>query len=105
MKISDEEALKHITAYDAPPEGFDPNVAEDRLLRKHGIPRRPDAVQEPKLRAMWDAAFASKPKFIKAEIAIDHVLSKRKRPVLDKRIETADFSPSGWAGDVVPGIH
>lgn len=101
MKISDEEALKHITAYDAPPEGFDPNVAEDRLLRKHGIPRRPDAVQEPKLRAMWDAAFASKPKFIKAEIAIDHVLSKRKRPVLDKRIETADFSPSGWAGDVV----
>jgi hypothetical protein len=99
--ISDEEALKHITAYDAPPEGFDPNVADDRLLRKHGIPRRPDAAQEPHLRAMWDAAFASKPRFIKAEIAIDHVISQRKTPVLDKRIETTDFSPSGWAGAVV----
>jgi len=46
MSISDEEALKHITTYDAPAEGFDPNVAEDRLLRKHGIPRRPDAAGE-----------------------------------------------------------
>lgn len=101
IEISDEEALKHITAYEAPPEGFDPNVAEDRLLRKHGIPRRPDAVREARHRAIWDAAFASKPRFIKAEIAIDHVMAKRKRPVLNKRIEVTDFSPSGWAGDVV----
>jgi Peptidase A4 family len=101
LKISDEEALKHITAYDAPPEGFDPNVAEDRLLRKHGIPRRPDAAREPLLRSIWDKAFASKPRFIKAEIAIDHVMATRKRPVLNKRIEVTDFSPSGWAGDVV----
>jgi hypothetical protein len=99
--MSDEEALKHITAYDAPPEGFDPNVAEERLLRKHGIPRRPDAAQEPLLRAIWDAAFASNPKFIKAEIAIDHVITNRKRPVLDKKVDAKSFSPSGWAGDVV----
>lgn len=101
LKMSDEEALKHITAYDVPPEGFDPNVAEDRLLRKHGIPRRPDAERERHLRAIWDAAFASKPKFIKAEIAIDHVMSQRKRPVLNKKVDSTDFSPSGWAGDVV----
>ena len=101
LNMPDEEALKHITAYDAPPEGFDPNVAEDRLLRRYGIPRRPDAAREPLLRAIWDAAFASKPRFIKAEIAIDHVMTKRKRPVLNKRIEITDFSPSGWAGDVV----
>jgi hypothetical protein len=99
--MSDEEALKYITAYDAPPEGFDPNVAEDRLLRRHGIPRRPDAAVEPHLRAIWDAAFASKPRFIKAEIAVDHVISQRKRPVVDRRIEGKDFSPSGWAGGVV----
>lgn len=99
--ISDKEALKHITVYDAPPAGFDPCAAQDRLLRKHGIPRRPDATREPQLRAIWDAAFASNPTFIKAEIAIDHVMAKRKRPVLDKRIETRDFSPSGWAGAAV----
>jgi len=99
--ISDEEALKHITAYDAPPAGFDPNVAEDRLLLRHGIPRRPDATREPRLRAMWDAAFASKPTFIKAEIVIDQVMAKRRRPVLNKRTDVTDFSPSGWAGAVV----
>jgi len=100
-KMSDEEVLKHIITYDEPPEGFDPNVAEDRLLRKHGIPRRPHPTREPRLRALWDAAFASKPKFIKAEISVDHVVSERIRPVLNKRIETTDFKPSGWGGDVV----
>ena len=100
-KMSDEEALKHIISYDAPPEGFDPNVAEHQLLRKHGIPRRPDAAREPRLRALWDSAFASKPRFIKAEIAVDHVVSERKRPVHNKRVDISDFSPSGWGGDVV----
>lgn len=101
-KISDKEALKHFTAYAAPPEGFDPTVAEPRLLRKHGIPRRPDAVKEPHLKAIWDSAFASKPTFIKAEIAIDHKLAKRKRPVISKKAKGKEFSPSGWAGVVVP---
>jgi hypothetical protein len=99
--LSDEETLKHVTAFDAPPEGFDPNVADDRLLLRHGIPRRPHAQREPLLRKLWDSAFASKPRFIKAEIAIDPIMSKRRRPVLDKRVESLDFSPSGWAGDVV----
>ncbi len=103
QKMTDQEALSHFIAYDAPPEGFDPNVAEERLLRKHGFPRRPDAAREPHLRAIWDRALASKPRFIKAEIAIDPVMAKRKRPVLDKRIEVKDFSPSGWAGAVVLG--
>jgi hypothetical protein len=101
-KISDKEALKHFTAYAAPPEGFDPTVAEARLLRKHGIPRRPDAAKEPHLKAIWDGAFASKPTFIKAEIAIDHEMAKRKRPVIAKKATGKDFSPSGWAGVVVP---
>jgi len=28
-------------------------------------------------------------------------MAKRKRPVLNKKLEVSDFSPSGWAGDVV----
>jgi hypothetical protein len=112
LQMSDAEVLKHITTYDAPPAGFDPNTAEDRLLRKHGIPRRPDVVSEPHLKRIWDAAFASKPTFIKAEVAVDHVMAKRKTPVINK--ESADkkdagkkttgkkFSPHGWAGAVVP---
>jgi Peptidase A4 family len=101
LNISDEEALRHFTTYDVPAAGFDPSTAEERLLRKHGIPRRPDATREPRLRAIWEAALASKPKYIKADIAIDRVMAKRHRPVLNKKIESVDFRPSGWAGDVV----
>jgi hypothetical protein len=89
LKMSDEEVLKHIVCYDAPPPDFDPSTAEARVLRKHGIPRRPDAEKEPHLRKLWDKAFAAKPTFIKAEVAVDHTMSKPKRPVangkLDKR--------------------
>ncbi len=99
LQMSDNDVLKHITTYDAPPAGFDPHTAEDRLLRKHGFPRRPDAIKEPHLKAIWDTAFASKPRFIKAEVAVDHVMAKRKRPVIDKT-DGKKFSPSGWAGVV-----
>jgi hypothetical protein len=102
LKMSDENVLKHIVCYDTPPIDFDPSTAEARVLRKHGIPRRPDAEKEPHLREIWDRAFASKPKFIKAEVAVDHIMSKRKRPVIDKKLDRVDFSPSGWAGAVVP---
>src|SRR5690349_15195685 len=102
LKMSDEEALKHIICYDALPGNFDLNTAEPRVLRKYGIPRRPDAEKELHLRRLWDRALASKPTFIKAEVAVDHILSKRKRPVLNKKLDTVDFSPSGWGGVVVP---
>jgi hypothetical protein len=102
MQMSDEEVLKHITTYDAPPPDFDPNTADDRTLRKHGIARRPHPVDEEHLRAVWDRAFASKPTFIKAEVAIDRELSKRKHPVINAHPGIDQFSPSGWAGAVVP---
>jgi hypothetical protein len=84
VKMSDAEVLKHIVCYDAPPADFDPTRAAARALRKYGIPPRPDAEKEPHLRRIWDRAFASKPTFIKAEVAVDHTMSKRKRPVIEK---------------------
>ena len=100
LKMSDEEVLKHITTYEAPPAGFDPQAAEDRLLRKHGIPRRPDAAKEPHLRKLWDQAFATKPKFIKAEVAVDHVMAKRQRAVMEKKaapMSSARAVGRGWS--------
>jgi Peptidase A4 family len=102
LKMSDAEVLKHIVCYDAPPADFDPSTAAAQVLRKHGIPRRPDAEKEPHLRRIWDKAFDSRPTFIKAEVAVDHTMSKRKRPLIDKKPGRVDFSPSGWAGAVVP---
>jgi hypothetical protein len=83
LEMTDAEVLKHIVCYDAPPPDFDPTTADARLLRKYGIPRRPDAEKEPHLRRIWDRAFASKPTFIKAEVAVDHTMSKRRRHVIE----------------------
>jgi hypothetical protein len=103
-QMSEEEVLKHITCYDAPPEDFDPFTADARLLQKHGIPRRPHPENEAHLRAIWDRAFKSKPKFIKAKVSVDPIMSKRKRHVLNAKANAkdnaADFSPHGWAGAV-----
>jgi hypothetical protein len=63
LKMSDQEVLKHIICYDAPP----------------------DVEKEPHLRKLWERAFASEPTFIKAEVAVDHTMSKRKRAVINKR--------------------
>jgi hypothetical protein len=38
-KTSDQDVLKHITTYAAPPAGFDFDSAAPRSLYKHGIPR------------------------------------------------------------------
>src|SRR5262245_8579447 len=107
-RTSDQNALKHITTYAAPPPGFNPDRAAPRSLYRHGIPRRPDAIKEPHLKAIWDRAFASKPTFIKAEVEVDYVLSRRKRPVIARPVIAAvgqpakrkKFNPSGWAGVV-----
>ncbi len=97
-RMSDKDAMKHFRTYAAPPYGFDPDdaAAADAAQARFTAPagRR----KEPQLRAMWDNVFSSKPTFITAEIAIDHTLTRRKRPVIKKRANALRFSPSGWAG-------
>jgi hypothetical protein len=77
--MTDQETLKYYSTYDPPPADFNPLQAEDRLLRVHGFPRRPDAVKEPRLRELWDQAFSTKPSIVKAELAVNHELTKWKR--------------------------
>src|SRR5271170_6761849 len=65
--LTAEVTQMNITTFKAPPEGFDPVTAPLKTLALHGIPRRPDPQAEPGLRALWDKAFARKPKFIVPE--------------------------------------
>jgi hypothetical protein len=102
LRLSDEEVMKYITRYDAPPEGFDPFTAHDRLLRKHGFPRRPHPVKEPELKAIWDRAFQSKPTYVKAQVSVDPIMSRRKRPLITLDSKGGKFRPGGWAGAVQP---
>lgn len=102
LKMSEAELLKHITTFDGPPKDFDVRTAHDRDLRKHGLPRRPDPKTEPHLAALWEKVIAAKPRYIKAEVALDRVMMNRRRPVIEKIPKKGDFSPSGWGGVVVP---
>jgi len=49
---------------------------------------------------MWSRAFAHPPNFVKAELSIDPVMSKRN-PL---RRKGPAFSPSGWGGVVVETV-
>lgn len=89
----------HYPTFELAPEDFDPYTAEPRLLRKYGFPRRPDIKTEPGLRKLWDNVFASKPKLIKAELAVDHKRAKLKSERALKQ-DGVDFSPLGWGGFV-----
>lgn len=91
------DVLDLYRTYDAPPEGFDPRKATDKELVHHGFPRRPDAETEPELDRLWKRAFARQTSFVKAELEIDPVMSKRD-PL---RGRGSEFGPSGWGGAAV----
>lgn len=80
-------------AFEPPPEGFDPHTAPQEVLRRHGLPRRPDPDREPALARLWKRALVRPPTFIKAELAVDELMSsrgpqRRRRPAVE--------GPSGW---------
>jgi Peptidase A4 family len=88
----------NITTFKAPPDDFDPVTAPLKTLALHGIPRRPDPQAEPGLRALWDKAFARKPKFIvpKANPALVWKSAPHRVP------KQKEFGLAGdWAGAVV----
>jgi|GEM_PF-1638022 len=112
MLNHDDEVLSRLKVYEAPPDGFDPHSASDKLLRKHGFPRRPDPEKEPQLSKLWRDAFSRPVKVIKPQLAVDRVMSQRRpllnmnapeKNTLNKHAQSkkSDFGPSGWGGVIV----
>lgn len=94
-EMSEAEILRHFTAYDPPPPGFDPLRASHHLLRKHGYPHRPDPHKEPRLYKLWSETLARPLKIIKAELQVDRSIVHR-HPL---RTPQASYGLSGqWAG-------
>ena len=85
-----------LRAYHPPPDGFDPHTAADELLRRHGLPRRPDPGREPSLARAWRRAFARPVTFTGAELAPDPVLSSR----VPFGGQGTEFDLNPWAGVV-----
>ncbi len=91
------DVLSQVRTFEPPPAGFDPHRAADNLLLHHGFPRRPDPEREPELLRRWQRAFRPGTKMIKAELALDPIMSRRN-PLYKRQ---ADFQPQGWGGVVV----
>jgi len=88
-------------ACEPPPDGFDPHTAPQEVLRRHGLPRRPDPDREPGLARLWKRALVRPPTFIKAELAADQLMSgrdprRRRRPAVDAQNGLNWADP--WAG-------
>jgi len=93
-----ETPNRRITTFAAPPRDFNPVSATANQLAVYGIPRRPDAVQEPGLRKLWDRAFSRPVQFIQAELVEDKVW----RTLPHGALKPADFGLAGnWAGGIV----
>jgi hypothetical protein len=104
------EALSRMRAYEPPPEGFDPQTAPQEVLRRHGLPRRPDHDREPELAWLWKRSLARPPTFVRAELAIDKVMSGRdpqgRRKLEFDPLVNGWVGPSSWAGivrELTPG--
>jgi Peptidase A4 family len=68
---------KHVGAFDPLPAGLDPTTINDDVLRKHGMPPRPDPDLQPQLLEQWNRIMAQPTRFIRAELAIDEAIVAR----------------------------
>jgi hypothetical protein len=94
---ADSDVLDRMRTYEAPATDFDPFTAEHASLVAHGFPRRPDPQTEPVLYRLWSRALTRTPRMMRAELAIDPVMSRRD-PLAH---QDPTFGPSGWGGTVV----
>ena len=52
-----EELKKRFSGFAAPDGEFNPSTAAPDVLRKYGLPPKPDPERQPRLREVWDAGF------------------------------------------------
>lgn len=88
-----------IRLYPEPPPGFDPQTAEDRLLRLYGFPARPDAGGQPELREQWNRVISRIRGRVRPEFRVDPNRfhgARRAHPVIDDPQVS-----SNWSGSVL----
>jgi Peptidase A4 family len=71
------DRLRHVSAFDPLPPGLDPRTVDDDLLRKHGLPRRPNPDLEPQALRQWNRIMARPTRVVRAELEVDAVMSAR----------------------------
>jgi peptidase A4-like protein len=98
-----DDLQKRFHGFEVPDELFDPATASPALLRKYGLPPKPDPDRQPFLRKTWERGFGAPlmlQEFIfsrdrvQATIYRLHVRQADHRPFAETRFETS----SNWSG-------
>lgn len=96
-----------VRTYETPPAGFNPLTATPKQLLHHGLPTRPDARSEPKLREMWNQAFSRQRNWITPEFReVPHkahgpaLQSGSARTRVRSKTLVSNATSSNWSGSV-----
>jgi hypothetical protein len=94
---------KQFKAFPVPSGLFDPSTASPQILRKYGLPPRPDPNSQPLLRRVWDRGFGKSMKLQEFEFQLGLVEDTQYRLFRDQFVEMS-FSGShfetstNWSG-------
>ena len=92
----DKKLLSRLHAFPAPPAGFDPRKASNKMLEKRGFPHRPDPKALPIAHAIWNRVLSRPLKIVKPTFKIVD-LPGRVRPPRRNRKEM-DTTTNNWSG-------
>jgi hypothetical protein len=90
-----------VRTFPLPPAGFDPRAASSQLLRRYGLPQRPDPSARAQLAALWDKIFSLKLIYVTPEFQpLAELLPgvKSRGPV---RAAVTPIDLPFWSGGVV----
>jgi hypothetical protein len=98
-----EDLQKRFRSFPVPDGSFDASAANPALLRKYGLPPRPDPNRQPFLRRIWDRGFGAPLTLQEFMFSRDLVLATRYRPQFRQAeqmpfAETRFETSSNWSG-------
>ncbi len=87
-----EDLRRRFTSFPAPEEPFDPSTAPQHVLRRYGLPPRPDTNGHPVLRRVWEAGFGQR-------------MALRRFTFQNQLVQSTTYRPFSRLSDVMPAAE
>ncbi len=101
-----DDLAKRFTGFPVPGEPFDPSKASPSLLRKYGLPPRPDPERQPLLRRIWDRGFGATMTLKQFEFRRE-LVEKAQYRLFSRQVDEMSFSGTrfetsrNWSGGYI----
>ncbi len=88
----------NIKIHALPPKGFDPTRSTPAMLRRYGLPQRPDDKISPELALRWDSLFSKNLNYVSPEFK----LMEELLPAVRRQCgQVGGINKSTWSGSVI----